>query len=117
MSTPCDTTGSPRTFAPIKLAGFFERFRVAFREWRERRRLHATLSGLSDRELLDIGTTRGEIDYQLMGEVTHGTAERNFSSSICPNDCREFVGTGGDGSWSPHLGSIDKAEHRLHPGR
>lgn len=63
MSTAYDTTRLPRTFAPIKPVGFFERFRVAFREWRERRRGHATLSGLSDWELLDIGTTRGEIDY------------------------------------------------------
>ena len=30
---------------------------------RDRRRLRGTLSGLSDRELMDIGTTRGEIDY------------------------------------------------------
>jgi uncharacterized protein YjiS (DUF1127 family) len=63
MSTTYDTTGLPRTFAPIKPVGLFERFRVAFREWRERRRVHATLSGLSGWELLDIGTTRGEIDY------------------------------------------------------
>jgi uncharacterized protein YjiS (DUF1127 family) len=63
MSTTYDTTGLPQTFAPIKPVGFFERFRVAFREWRERQRIHATLSGLSDWELLDIGTTRGEIDY------------------------------------------------------
>jgi uncharacterized protein YjiS (DUF1127 family) len=63
MSTIYDTTGLPQTFASIKPVGFFERFRVAFREWRERQRIHATLSGLSDWELLDIGTTRGEIDY------------------------------------------------------
>ncbi|MCP3401350.1 DUF1127 domain-containing protein [Bradyrhizobium sp. CCGB20] len=35
----------------------------AFQARRERRRLRATLSGLNDRELMDIGTTRGEIDY------------------------------------------------------
>lgn len=35
----------------------------AFQERRERQKLRATLSGLSDRELMDIGTTRGEIDY------------------------------------------------------
>ncbi len=63
MSTTYDRSGLPRTFAPIEPGGFFERFRGVFGEWRERRRLHATLSGLSDRELLDIGTTRGEIDY------------------------------------------------------
>ena len=30
---------------------------------RERLRLRAALSDLSDRELMDIGTSRGEIDY------------------------------------------------------
>ncbi|WP_027556258.1 DUF1127 domain-containing protein [Bradyrhizobium sp. Cp5.3] len=35
----------------------------AFQAHRERQRLRGTLSGLSDLELMDIGTTRGEIDY------------------------------------------------------
>jgi uncharacterized protein YjiS (DUF1127 family) len=35
----------------------------AFQERRKRQRLRATLYDLSDRELMDIGTTRGEIDY------------------------------------------------------
>ena len=35
----------------------------AFRERHERQELRATLSNLSDTELMDIGTTRGEIDY------------------------------------------------------
>jgi uncharacterized protein YjiS (DUF1127 family) len=35
----------------------------AFLERRERQKLSAALSELSDRELMDIGTTRGEIDY------------------------------------------------------
>ncbi|WP_314961426.1 DUF1127 domain-containing protein [Bradyrhizobium cosmicum] len=35
----------------------------AFQEWRKRRRLLANLCDLSDRELMDIGITRGEIDY------------------------------------------------------
>lgn len=63
MSTIYDTIGLPRTVAPVRTIGFFERFRIAYREWRERRKVHATLSGLSDWELLDIGTTRAEIDY------------------------------------------------------
>ncbi len=63
MSTTYTTTGLPRTNAPVRTIGFFERFQVSFREWRERRKVHAALSGLSDFELLDIGTTRGEIDY------------------------------------------------------
>jgi uncharacterized protein YjiS (DUF1127 family) len=35
----------------------------AFQGRRERQNLRAALSHLSDRELMDIGTTRGEIDY------------------------------------------------------
>jgi uncharacterized protein YjiS (DUF1127 family) len=31
----------------------------------KRQKLHAALSDLTDRELMDIGTTRGEIDYVL----------------------------------------------------
>lgn len=63
MNTAYDTTGSSQTFAQIGTVGFSERFWSALREWRERRRVRAALSGLSDWELLDIGTTRGEIDY------------------------------------------------------
>jgi len=36
---------------------------VAFHQWRRRDRLRTELYGLSDRELMDIGITRGEIDY------------------------------------------------------
>ena len=36
---------------------------AAFQDRRERERLRAGLSGLSNRELMDIGTTRDEIDY------------------------------------------------------
>lgn len=36
---------------------------VAFREWRKRGRLQAELCDLSDRGLMDIGITRGEIDF------------------------------------------------------
>jgi uncharacterized protein YjiS (DUF1127 family) len=63
MSTLYDTARLPRTFAPSRPVGPFARLLIAFREWRRRRIVHATLSGLSDRELLDIGTTRAEIDY------------------------------------------------------
>jgi uncharacterized protein YjiS (DUF1127 family) len=36
---------------------------VAFQEWRQRGRLEDELCNLSDRALLDIGMTRGEIEY------------------------------------------------------
>lgn len=44
----------------------------AFRERRERERLRVNLHELSDRELNDIGLTRGEIDYM----AAHRTIER-----------------------------------------
>jgi len=40
-----------------------EAYWKAFQEWRKRRRLQTELCRLTDRELMDIGTTRGEIDY------------------------------------------------------
>ena len=36
---------------------------VAFHQWRKRDRSRTELYGLNDRELMDIGITRGEIDY------------------------------------------------------
>jgi uncharacterized protein YjiS (DUF1127 family) len=44
-------------------SSLFMSFRSWFAERRKRRELQAALSGLNDRELRDIGTTRGEIDY------------------------------------------------------
>ena len=35
----------------------------AFQEWRKRERVRTQLCRLTDSELLDIGITRGEIDY------------------------------------------------------
>jgi uncharacterized protein YjiS (DUF1127 family) len=35
----------------------------AFREWRKREKLRTELCRLTDSELMDIGITRGEIDY------------------------------------------------------
>ena len=34
-----------------------------FQQWRNRDRLRTELYGLNDRELMDIGISRGEIDY------------------------------------------------------
>jgi uncharacterized protein YjiS (DUF1127 family) len=41
----------------------FGRYWASFGEWHKRQKLRATLCDLSDRELFDIGTTRGAIDY------------------------------------------------------
>jgi uncharacterized protein YjiS (DUF1127 family) len=52
-------------------------WRWSFQEWYRRRRLRATLQNLSDRELMDIGVTRAEIDYiaayRAFDELRNGT--------------------------------------------
>jgi uncharacterized protein YjiS (DUF1127 family) len=64
MSTTYGATGLGQTAASTRrVCSFFWSYWGAFRERRKRQRLRATLCDLSDRELMDIGTTRGEIDY------------------------------------------------------
>ena len=46
-----------------RVSRIFKTCRDAFKERCQRQLLRDRLSDLSDRELLDIGTTRGEIDY------------------------------------------------------
>ena len=64
MSTTYGETGLGQTAASTRLASsFFKKCWGAFQERRKRQRLIANLCDLSDRELMDIGTTRSEIDY------------------------------------------------------
>jgi uncharacterized protein YjiS (DUF1127 family) len=64
MSTTYGATGLGQTVASAwRVSSFFKRYWAAFQERRKRHRLRAALSDLSDSELMDIGTTRGEIDY------------------------------------------------------
>jgi uncharacterized protein YjiS (DUF1127 family) len=64
MSTTYGETGLGQTAASTRrVSGFLKRYWGEFQERRKRQRLRATLYDLSDRELMDIGTTRGEIDY------------------------------------------------------
>jgi uncharacterized protein YjiS (DUF1127 family) len=64
MSTTYGATGLGQTAAlAYRVSSFFKRCWDAFQERRERHRLRGTLSDLSDNELMDIGTTRGEVDY------------------------------------------------------
>src|ERR1700675_4616271 len=64
MSTTYGATGLGRTAVSARrVSSFFKRYWGAFQERRERQRLRLALCDLSDRELTDIGTTRGEIDY------------------------------------------------------
>jgi uncharacterized protein YjiS (DUF1127 family) len=64
MSTTYGATGLGQTaVCTQRFSSFFKRCWDAFQERRKRQRLRVTLCDLSDRELMDIGTTRGEVDY------------------------------------------------------
>src|SRR6476659_9161214 len=64
MSTIYGATGLGQTAASTRrVSSFFKRYWGAFQERRIRQRLRLALCDLSDRELMDIGITRGEIDY------------------------------------------------------
>src|SRR5712671_6290686 len=64
MITTYGATGLGQTAVSTRrVSSFFKTYWGAFQERRKRQRLRATLYDLSDRELMDIGTTRGEIDY------------------------------------------------------
>ena len=63
MSTIHETTELGQVTARRQVYSPLEIYWDAFQEWRKRPRLQADLCDLSDRELMDIGITRGEIDY------------------------------------------------------
>jgi uncharacterized protein YjiS (DUF1127 family) len=64
MSTTYGEAGLGQTAASTRRpSSFFKKYWGAFQERRKRQRLIANLCDLSDRELMDIGTTRSEIDY------------------------------------------------------
>jgi uncharacterized protein YjiS (DUF1127 family) len=63
MSTIHETTELGPATARRQVYSPLETYWNAFQEWRKRQRLLANLCDLSDRELMDIGITRGEIDY------------------------------------------------------
>lgn len=63
MSTTHGTWLERTSVSTGHLCSFVWKYWDAFRERRERQKLRATLSNLSDAELTDIGTTRGEIEY------------------------------------------------------
>ena len=72
-----DAAEPPATSARSVLS-LLKRYWLAFQERRKRQRSRATLHDLSDRELMDIGVTRAEIDciaaYRAFDELRDGTA-------------------------------------------
>ncbi|WP_298368757.1 DUF1127 domain-containing protein [uncultured Bradyrhizobium sp.] len=64
MSTTHATNWLDRTSRPTRhVASFVWKYWDAFQERRERQKLRASLADLSDRELMDIGIARDQIDY------------------------------------------------------
>jgi uncharacterized protein YjiS (DUF1127 family) len=64
MSPTYIATGSAQTsVSRPRASNLLTRYFDAFYAWRIRQSLRARLEDLSDRELRDIGVTRGEIDY------------------------------------------------------
>jgi uncharacterized protein YjiS (DUF1127 family) len=69
MSTTYGATGlGQTTVCTRRFSSFFKTYWDAFQERRKRQRLRFILCDLSDRELMDIGTTRGEIDYVALNQ-------------------------------------------------
>ena len=64
-----DTTHSAYGAAPVagKLSGFFASLIASIVSWNDARVTRNTLSGLTDRELSDIGLARSDIDYVATG--------------------------------------------------
>lgn len=57
----------------------FKSFWDAYQDWRKWERLRSDLCNLSDRELMDIGISRGEVDYV----ATNRDADpRGFRSTV-----------------------------------
>ena len=77
MSTIHATTGFGPATTGRQYYSPLEAYWDAFREWRKRERLRTELCRLTDVELMDIGITRGEIDYVASNRTTDPTGFRS----------------------------------------
>jgi uncharacterized protein YjiS (DUF1127 family) len=67
MSATYIATGLAQAAVSTRRASnVFKRYRNALQERRKRHRLRANLCNLSDVGLMDIGITRGEVDYVVL---------------------------------------------------
>jgi uncharacterized protein YjiS (DUF1127 family) len=63
MNTTHNATAVGQAAASKRVYNVFKRYWDPLQERRKRHTLRANLSNLSDVELMDIGITRGEVDY------------------------------------------------------
>ena len=73
MSTINGTTKLGPATAKRQYYSPLEAYWDIFWEWRKRERLRTELRRLTDDELMDIGLTRGEIDYIVSNQLTDPT--------------------------------------------
>lgn len=78
MSTIHGINGLGPATAKRQFYSPLEKYWTAFQEWCERERLRAQLCRLSDSELIDIGITRGEIDYVASNRTIDPTGFRSI---------------------------------------
>jgi len=62
-AVPEKDAAGPTAASTRSVLGLLTRYWREFQQWRQRQSVQTTLHDLSDRELMDIGLTRGEIDY------------------------------------------------------
>jgi len=77
MSTIHGTTELGPATAKRQVYSPLETYWNAFQEWRKRKRLRTQLCRLTDSELVDIGITRGEIDYVVSNRSIDPTGFRS----------------------------------------
>ena len=84
MNTAHGAAGLGQTTASTRrVSSSFKNYLGAFQEWRKRERLRADLGDLSDRELMDIGITRGEIEYVASNRAIDPRGVRSTPSDEC----------------------------------
>ena len=72
----------PTAASTRSVLSLLKRYWRAFQERRQRQSLRATLHDLSDRELMDIGVTRGEIDYIARHRAIDALRDRILSRGV-----------------------------------
>jgi uncharacterized protein YjiS (DUF1127 family) len=78
MSTIYVTTCFGQTTTPLRrVLGLFEKYLRMLCEWQQRNALRGAMHNLSDRELQDIGTTRGEIECVARSRLGDPRAHRS----------------------------------------
>ena len=77
MSTIHGTTELGQVTAGRQVYSPLEAYWNAFQDWRKRERLRTQLCRLTDSELVDIGITRGEIDYVVSNRSIDPTGFRS----------------------------------------